>query len=155
WERDTVHYFVLWALLQMGELAELRRRWVTMFREAQERGDLYAASTLTSLYMTMIKLAANEAPDSEAQLEAAAIPPAGRPFNVQNSTAFDALISLYFYRGDFNTAWKRIRAIWPEYSRSMLIRIQMLRIHLLEQRSRSALALAERAKQPEDYLREA
>jgi serine/threonine protein kinase len=155
WERDTVHYFVLWALLQMGNLAELRRRWVIMFREAQERGDLYAASTLTSLYMTTIKLAANEAPDSEAQLEAAAIPPAGRPFNVQNSTAFDALISLYFYRGDFNTAWTRIRAIWPEYSRSMLIRIQMLRIHLLEQRSRSALALAERAKQPEDYLRQA
>jgi len=155
WERDTVHNFLLWALFQMGELAELRRRWVDMYREAQERGDLYAANILTSFYMTMIKLTANESPDSEARLEAVAIPEKGRPFNLQNSTAFDALISLYFYRGDFSTAWTRIRAIWPEYSRSMLIRIQMIRIHLLEQRSRSALAMAERAKQPKSYLRQA
>jgi serine/threonine protein kinase len=155
WERDTVHNFLLWALLQMGELAELRRRWIDMFREAQERGDLYAANMLTSLYMTVIKLAANEAPDSEAQLEATAIPQGGRPFNLQNSTAFDGLISLYFYRGDFSTAWNHIRTMWPEYSRSMLIRIQMIRINVLEQRSRSALAMAERAKQPTTYLRQA
>jgi tetratricopeptide (TPR) repeat protein len=155
WERDTVHNFLLWALFQMGELVELRRRWSVMYRESQERGDLYAAAMLTSFYMTMIKLAANEAPDSETQLEAAAIPKGGRPFNLQNSSAFDALISLDFYRGDFSTAWTRIRTMWPQYSRSMLIGIQMIRIHLLEQRSRSALAMAERAKQPSSYLRQA
>ncbi len=155
WERDTIHNFLLWALYQLGELAELRRRFSAIYREAQERGDLYAAATLTSFYMTMIKLTANESPDSEAQLEAAAVPSEGRPLNLQNSSALDALISLYFYRGDFSTAWSRIRAMWPEYSRSMLIRIQMIRIHLLEQRSRSVLGMAERAKQPSIYLRQA
>ncbi len=155
WERDTVHNFLLWALFQMGELAELRRRWTVMYKEAQERGDLFAASMLTSFYKTMIKLTANEAPDSEAQLEAAASPTGGRPLTLQNSSAFDALIGLYFYRGDFNTAWAQIQTMWPEYSRSMLDRIQMIRIHQLEQRSRSALAMAERAKQPAIYLRQA
>jgi len=155
WERDTVHNFLLRALFQMGELAELRRRYSALHRESQERGDLYAAATLNSFYMTMIKLTANESPDSEAQLEAAAAPGEGRPFNLQNSSAFDALISLYFYRGDFSTAWTRIRAMWPEYRRSMLTRIQMIRIQLLEQRARSALAMAERAKQPRSYLHQA
>jgi hypothetical protein len=155
WERDTVHNFLLWAIFQMGELAELQRRWNVMYRESRERGDLYAAGMLTTFYMTMIKLTANEAPDSEAQLEAAAAPAAGHPLNLQNSAAFDALIALYFYRGDFNTAWTRIRAIWPAYSRAMLLRIPMFRIHLLEQRSRSALAMAERSKDPSIYLRRA
>ncbi len=44
WERDTVHNFVLWALMQLGELAELKRRWTVLYRESQERGDLYAAT---------------------------------------------------------------------------------------------------------------
>jgi serine/threonine protein kinase len=155
WERDTAHNFLLWAVFQIGELAEFRRRWSVMHREAQERGDLYAAGMLTSFYMTMVKLTANEAPDSEAQLEAAAVPAAGRLFNLQNSSAFDALIALYFYRGDFNTAWTRIKAVWPQYSRSMLLHTQMLRIHYLEQRSRSALAMAERARDSSVFLRQA
>ena len=43
------------------EIAELRRRWTVLYREAQERGDLYAASTLTTFYMTIIKLAGERA----------------------------------------------------------------------------------------------
>ena len=70
WERDTVHNFVLWALIQMGEIAELKRRWTVLYRESQERGDLYAATMLTAFYMTMIKLAKNEQVESEKELEA-------------------------------------------------------------------------------------
>ena len=62
WERDTGHNFALWALVQLGEIAELKRRWTVLYREAEERGDLYAASTLTAFYMTIIKLADNEVP---------------------------------------------------------------------------------------------
>ena len=41
-----------------------------LLRESQERGDLYAASILTTLYMTMIKLAGNEPIETESELEA-------------------------------------------------------------------------------------
>ena len=70
WERDTVHNFVLWAFMQMGEIAELKRRWTVLYRESQERGDLYAATMLTAFYMTMIKLAGNEPIDSETECRA-------------------------------------------------------------------------------------
>ena len=53
-----------------GEIAELKRRWTGLLRESQERGDLYAATMLTTFYMTMIKLAGNEHVESEAELEA-------------------------------------------------------------------------------------
>jgi len=155
WERDTLHNFVLWALVQMGELAELRRRWSGLLRESQERGDLYAATMLTTYYMTMIKLAGNESLESETELEAAIDPRHDGRFNLQHSSALESLIHLYLYRGDISRAWTRLSAIWPEYSHSMLLRIQMIRIHMLELRARAALSMAEKTDQAKVYLRQA
>src|SRR5208283_1794200 len=69
WERDTVHCLALWALMQMGQIADLRRRWSLLIREAQDCGDLYAATTLTTFYMTMIRLADNDSTSIEDELE--------------------------------------------------------------------------------------
>ena len=155
WERDTVHNLVLWALIQMGEVAELKRRWTVLYRESQERGDLYAATVLTAFYMTMIKLAKNEKIESEKELEAFVDRRDPRRFNLQHSSAFESLIHLYLYRGDVSNAWARLGAIWPAYSRSLLLRVAMIRIHMHELRGRSALAMAERAVDPEIFLRQA
>jgi serine/threonine protein kinase len=155
WERDTVHNFVLWALMQLGEVAELKRRWIVLYRESQERGDLYAATTLTAFYMTMIKLANNEKLESERELEAFVYRRDERQFNVQQSSAFESLIHLYLYRGDISNAWARMGAIWAEYSRSLLLRIQTIRIPMHELRGRTALAMAEKALDPTIYLRQA
>ena len=155
WERDTVHNFVLWALMQLGEVAELKRRWTVLYRESQERGDLYAATTLTAFYMTMIKLANNEKIESERELDAFVDRRDDRRFSIQQSSAFESLIHLYLYRGDISNAWARMGTIWPEYSRSLLLRIQMIRIHMHELRGRTALAMAEKALDPTIYLRQA
>jgi serine/threonine protein kinase len=152
WERDTGHNFALWALLQLGEVGELKHRWTVLYREAQERGDLYAASTLTAFYMTIIKLAGNEIPADEADLEALLGRRADRPFNLLHRSAFDALIHLDLYRGDVTRAWFRLEATWPEYSRSLLFRIQLIRIQMLEQRARTAVAMAEKSSQPRPFL---
>jgi hypothetical protein len=52
-------------------------------------------------------------------------------------------------------AWARISAIWPEYARSMLFRIQLIRIQMLELRARTAVAAAERAQQAAPLLKQA
>ena len=155
WERDTVHNFVLWALIQLGEVAELKRRWTVLYRESQERGDLYAATTLTTFYMTMIKLSKNERVESERELEAFVDRRDEGRFNLQHSSAFESLIHLYLYRGDVSNAWARLGAIWPAYSRSMLLRIRMIRIDMHELRGRTALAMAEKAVDPATFLRQA
>ena len=46
WELDTAHTFTLWSLFYLGELAEMSRRSARLLKEAQERGDLYAVTTL-------------------------------------------------------------------------------------------------------------
>jgi serine/threonine protein kinase len=155
WERDTVHNFVLWALVQMGDIPELKRRWSGLLREARERGDLYAAAMLTTFYMTLVKLASNESLDSETELQAALDHRRDRRFNLQHSSALESLIHLYLYRGDLRPAWARLDAIWPEYERSMLLGIQMVRINMLELRARVALSIAEKVNDNEIYLRQA
>jgi serine/threonine protein kinase/tetratricopeptide (TPR) repeat protein len=155
WERDTVHNFVLWALMQMGEIAELKRRWTALYRESQDRGDLYAATTLTTFYMTMIKLAKNEQIESERELTARVDRRDDRRFSLQHSSAFESLIHLYLYRGDISNAWERLTAIWPDYQRSMLLRIRMIRIHMHELRGRTALAMAERTVDASAFMRQA
>ena len=91
WERDTIHNFLLRALVQMGEIRELNARWSVFFRESQERGDRYAANMLSSFYMTMIKLAGNHQPENEADLEAVLEQSHGGNFNLTHSNAFEAL----------------------------------------------------------------
>src|SRR3974377_2459583 len=68
-ERHTVHSRALWALMHMGQIAELKRRWSLLIKEAQDRGDLYAATALTTFYMTMIRIADDDSTGIEAELE--------------------------------------------------------------------------------------
>jgi hypothetical protein len=155
WERDTGHNFALRALLQMGQLVEFRRRWTVLHQEARERGDFHATATLTTLYLTMIKLAGNEMPESLGELEAALARRAGRPLNLQLSSAFEALIHVDLYRGDLTRAQARLQALWPDYSCAQLYRIQTVRIRMLELRARTAVAIAEKSSQPAPLLRQA
>ena len=155
WERDTIHNFTLRALIQKGDIRELKERWSVFFREAHERGDLYAATMLSAFYQTMIKLAGNEQPENEAELEALLDCGSKERFSLQHSDAFESLIHIYLYRSEITTAWARIESVWPLYAKSMLLRIRMTRIDLLDMRARCALALAERPGEPEVYLRRA
>jgi hypothetical protein len=155
WERDTIHNFSLWALLQLGDITELSRRWTALYRESRDRGDRYAASILSTFYITMIKLARNEQLESEADLDAAVRHGDGRMFNLQNSAALEALVHYHLYRSNVTHAWARVTTIWPEYARSMLLRVQLIKIHMLELRARTALAMAERVTQSAVYIRQA
>ena len=62
WELDTVHILSLWSMLNMGELTAIKGRVADLQREAQDRGDLYASSTLAMIFRGPIQLAA-DAPD--------------------------------------------------------------------------------------------
>ncbi len=128
-----------------------------LFRESGERGDLYATSMLTSFYMTMIHLAGNQQIDSETEreLEATVNRPNGSDFTFEQLSAFDSLTNLNLYRGDIASAWVRMGRVWPEYRRSRLFRIQMIRISLLELRARTALAMAEKDAEPAAYIQQA
>ncbi|QEH33755.1 Serine/threonine-protein kinase pkn5 [Aquisphaera giovannonii] len=155
WERNTVRCLVLWSMMQTGRMAELRRRWEVLIKEAEERGDLYAATTLTTFFLAMIRLAEDRPGDVHEDLERAMGRWRHQGFFVQHSTEFCSRVHLDFYRGEASRAWERTNAIWPEYTRSMLFRIQITRIQMHELRGRAALAMAESAPDPARFLSQA
>ncbi|MFO0892737.1 MAG: protein kinase [Isosphaeraceae bacterium] len=152
WERDTVNTFGLWALQHLGRIRELRERWSVLWKEAQRRGDLYAATTLTTYFMTMVRLADDDTSLIEDDVSTAMVPWSRQGFLVQHSTACRSLVHLDLYRGRVDRAWERLDSLWPEYSRSLLFRIQIVRILMRELRARCTLARAELIEAPADLL---
>ncbi len=152
WELDTVHNLALWATTHMGEFAELRRRWPLLLQEAQERGDLYAITTLNTYYMTILRLADDDPQGALRELEEVMARWSHRGFHIQHATAMRAYVHVDLYRGDGPGAWARVRRHARAYRRSLLLRVQMLRIEFLELRGRTALAAAS-AKETSDRRR--
>jgi serine/threonine protein kinase len=142
WELDTVHNLSLWGLLHMGDLNAVRQRWPILIKEARERGDLYAETTLNTYYMTMLKLADRDDQEPERELDVLMKRWTQRGFHVQHSTAFRARFHLLLYQGNITTAWNLVQSIWPLFEKSMLLRLQMIRIEMYEVHARCALALA-------------
>jgi hypothetical protein len=152
WELDTVHILSLWALYNMGELAAVRDRVASLGREARDRGDLYVASALTNFFQAATRIASDDPGPLDRLVEATAGMWPFRGFSIQQAAAVRSLVQLELYRARPQEAWDAIESAWPEYGRSTLPRIQMIRIQMNEMRARAALAVAEQAANPEPYL---
>jgi len=143
WERDTVQCLSLWSVFSTGRIADLRRRYTRLQREAVDRGDRYLATTLTAFYKTMLQLAANDPRDLESELDSLMSHWTTGTFFLQHWALFRSRVHLDLYRGRVEAAWNRVHSVWPVYVRSLLPRIQLNRVDMLELRGRTALAVAE------------
>jgi hypothetical protein len=155
WELNTLHNVSLWALTHLGDLDELRRRWALLVHEAHSRGDLYAVATLNTYYMAFLRLAANEPDRALAELDQGMEGWSAHGYHIQHSAALRAVTTIALYQGDAHRAWTRVREEWPRFERSLLPRMQLLRIQLNELRGRCALAAAGQTDAMEPLLREA
>ena len=115
----------------------------------------YAATMLSTFFMTIIKLAKNDHVESQhRETRRSRQRTANAGSTLQHASTVESLIHLDLYRGDINSAWARVGSIWPEYSQSMLLRIQLIRIHMHELRARTALAMAERTNDAGSFIRQ-
>jgi serine/threonine protein kinase len=154
WERDTAHSFALWSLIRLGELAEVARRRPGLLAEARERGDVYAVTNLSTYLMSWIRLAADE--PGEALREARVIEGwSGPGYSVQHNDQASCQIMIDLYTGRGQAAWDRVTQIWGPLVRSRLLRVQYLRVAMLELRGIAALAAAAEQPDPRRLLSEA
>ncbi len=142
WELDTAHNFALWSLVYMGEVAELARRWPVLLKEAQERGDLYAVTTLSTHPMSMVRLADDDPEGAARQLRQAMADWSQQGFHVQHLNALFAQLNIDLYTGQGEAAWRHATEQAPAIARSLLMRIQLTRIFHRYQHACSALAAA-------------
>jgi hypothetical protein len=155
WELNSTHNLSLWSLTHLGDLNALRRRWPALVQEAKARGDLYAVTMLNTYYMALLRLADDDPSRARSELDEVMAQWPRRGYHIPHSAALRAGAAISLYEGNSHAAWERVRSEWPSFRRSLLTRVQLLRVQLTELRGRCALAAADPGDASDPLLREA
>ena len=141
WEFTTCQTLLLSSLLYLGEMAEAARRLPLMLGDAQERGNLYAA-TEARTRANFCWLALDD-PDRARREATEALERWSRQgFHRQHNNALIAHVNTDLYNGDAAAARGRVEAAWPILSRTLILRVQVFRVESRYLRARAALAVA-------------
>jgi serine/threonine protein kinase len=142
WETNTMRLWAARSLYLMGRLGELARRVPAYLDECAARGDLYGDVNLRTSIVPLLHIAADRPDDAEAEVTAAEArwSPAG--FHVQHNYALHTRIGAALYRGDSAAAVAAAERLRAGVERSLLSRIQMVRVTTADAMGRAALAAA-------------
>ena len=141
WELTIAQRFMLSSLLFQGEIAEVSRRVPQLLATALEQGNLFAATDLRTR-MNPIWLAADDPNRARDEVIAALTTWPRKGFHLQHYVSLVALSQIELYTGDTEVAWRHFDMQMKPMEKSMLMRIQGLRIEATYLRARLALASA-------------
>jgi eukaryotic-like serine/threonine-protein kinase len=156
WELATAQSYCLYALLRMGELAEMSRRLPAFLDGAREREDLYALANAGIVNEPAMKLWVDDDVDGARRaLRDLAGRCSQRGFYIQEMNALFSRIAIELYAGDYGEAARQYTELESALTGSLLTHIQLFRIMLNEVGARIALASATRSGDPRGHLRTA
>jgi hypothetical protein len=141
WELTIAHRFMLSSLMFLGEMVEVSHRVPQLLATALEQGNLFAATDLRTR-MNPIWLAADDPDRARAEVISALTTWPRKGFHLQHYSSLVALVQIELYTGDYEVAWKHIEGQIKPLEKSLLLRIQGLRIEAMFLRARLALASA-------------
>ena len=144
WQIDTAQVFSMICMTSLGDLHQLSQRHPVWLKEARERGDLYATTTLRTFWgaSTLLALAADQPEYARLDVEDAMSGWSRRGYHPQHYYALLSRTLVDLYRGDHEEAYGRISKAWPELEGSLLLRVQGLAITAHYVRGSAALAAA-------------
>ncbi|RMH40351.1 MAG: serine/threonine-protein kinase PknK, partial [Deltaproteobacteria bacterium] len=142
WEIANARLFAIWALVFLGELAEVRRRVPAMLEDAQLRGDLYAETCAQTGLANLAWLAAGEVDDAAAHIDAAERRWSQRGFHFQHYWSMLARGNHDLYVGSPARSYRRVVEQWAGLRASQYLRIENVRVEAWHLRGRLALAAA-------------
>jgi serine/threonine protein kinase len=142
WELDTFHIYSLRALFYLGEIAELSSRLPTLLREARERDDLFAETSLRSRHSYIAWLAADEPRKARSDTRDAVARWSKRAFYMPHYYALVAEADTALYMREPHVALRILRERHQALRHSRLMRVHHLRVEWLHLRARSEIAMA-------------
>jgi hypothetical protein len=146
WELDSALLFGLWSTSFLGDCLALGERVPARLREAEERGDLYAATYLRTGLLNVAWLLGGDPERARRECVDAMDRWSKQGSHMQHH--FDVVaqgqIDLYLGRGA--DALARIRGTWKAIQRSLVMEIQHVRVLMHQFRGRAALCMAEEAR---------
>ena len=141
WEMTMAQNTLIWGLMYLGEIGEVSRRVPALLADANRRGNLYLATELRTR-CNFVWLAADDPDGGEREVSDAIARWSQKGFHRQHYSAMLARLQTALYRGNPRAAWDEFTATEPALRRSMLLRVQAIRIETNYMRGRSALAVA-------------
>ncbi len=141
WELGIANRFMLSSLLFLGEIAEVARRVPSLLSAAVEQGNILAATDLRTR-MNLIWLVADDPNKAREEVIAAMKVWTHEAFHLQHYSSLVALAQIELYTGDAEVAFKQFEAQLPALRRSLMLRIQTVRIEARHLRAQTALASA-------------
>ena len=141
WELNIAQNLVIWALMYLGELAEVSRRVPALLANARSRGNLQLATELCTR-CNYVWLAADNPDEGEREAVESIERWSQKGFHRQHYSAMLARVQTALYRGDGEAAWLRFAEQQSRLRRSLITRVQVFRVESLYLRARSALAMA-------------
>ena len=142
WEQDTSQVFGLWSLFYMGQINELRARYLSVFQEAHDRGDRYLMTTLGTQVGTLLLLTRDQPQAARQTLDALMSQWTQDGFTVQHHNAFFAEQAIDLYEGRVELVLERLKSIESRYRYALLLQLQHIRIDLFQLKARCYLIAA-------------
>jgi tetratricopeptide (TPR) repeat protein len=154
WELASARAWLCNVLIFLGRLGEARRLALELSHEAAERGDRFARVHV--IYPACVAHLVDDEPDA-ARRAADELSTAAAPGRFANAHwgALVAGVSIDRYVGDGGAAWRRVRGAWRALRRSLLLRVQMVRVFAHFERALCALAAADAGAPAEPLVRAA
>ena len=130
------------ALAYLGEVQELQKRVRESIEDAVDRGDLYAEVSFTIGFPNLTWLVDDDPATARAKASAAMKKWSKQGFHLEHFYDLVAQTHVDLYTGDFAAAHERLRQQAGPLRRSLLMRIQSLRVLLRFLQSRAAIGVA-------------
>lgn len=141
WESNIAQNLVIWSLMYQGQLGLLTRQIPTILAKAKSSGNLYIATELCTR-SNFVWLAADDPEEGEREVMESIGRWSQKGFHRQHYSARLARVQTALYRGDPQAAWRLHGDQESMLRRSMMTRVQVIRIEALYLRARVALAMA-------------
>jgi len=155
WELANVRHFHLGCLAYLGELRRLAERGPALLEEASSRGDLLAQTSIRCGNASILWLAHDDPDGGRRDVADAVAHWSRRGFLLQHFYELSSQTQFDLYSGNPRVAWERLADRWPELERSLLLRMQRVRIEAWSLRARTALAAIPGASDPRELTRDA
>lgn len=142
WELVTAQIFGLRARHFLGDLRTLSERVPVLLAYADERGDRYAAASLRQGYPSLAWLVRGDVEGALSEIRRGSADWSSQGFHVQHFAAILAEAQVYLYQLLGPRAQDLVHNAWPSIDRSLLLRVQYVRVEAYFLRARCALATA-------------
>ena len=128
--------------------AELSPRVHEAIRGFQERENRYGVTSLRVTVLPFVRLAENAPDVAVRELREALDRWSGAGFHIQHYYSMNAQLSVMLYSAACDDAGKLLEERWPALERSMLLRVQFIRLSMFDARARVKLLSALRSSDP-------